>query len=163
MGMGQDLSKTAAGIIGFVQWEMGFSENLRKWEQSEWLRNISFCSEYYIARQLVSLSQVPTNLIKRQSHCIGFKKYKTFSVLIYSYINTSGNWKNEKLCGNTTPAGRSVFTQFRVFPIFTRVDITVYQYGKNVLYFFYNIAQRTLTEEWREIFRVDIELYQHGS
>ena len=42
------------------------------------------------------------------------------------------------------------------FPIFTSVDITVYQYGKNVLYFFYNIAQRTLTEEWREIFRVDI-------
>ena len=77
-----------------------------------------------------------------------FKKYKTFSVLIYSYINTSGNWKNEK---------------FRVFPIFTSVDITVYQYGKNVLYFFYNIAQRILTEKWREIFRVDIELYQHGS
>ena len=70
-------------------------------------------------------------------------------MLIYSYINTNGNWKNEKL--------------FRVFPIFTSVDITVYQYGKNVLYFFYNIAQRTLTEEWREIFRVDIELYQHGS
>ena len=68
-----------------------------------------------------------------------FKKYKTFSVLIYSY------------------------TQFFVFPIFTSVDITVYQYGKNVLYFFYNIAQRTLTDEWREIFRVDIELYQHGS
>ena len=94
---------------------------------------------------------------------VTFKKYKTFSVLIYSYINTSGNRKNEKLCGNTTPAGRSVFTQFRVFPIFTSVDITVYQYGKNVLYFFYNIAQRTLTEKWREIFRVDIELYQHGS
>ena len=92
-----------------------------------------------------------------------FKKYKTFSVLIYSYINTSGNWKNEELCGNTTPAGRSVFTQFRVFPIFTSVDITVYQYGKNVLYFFYNIAQRTLTEKWQEIFRVDIELYQQAS
>ena len=92
------------------------------------------------------------------------KKYKTFSVLIYSYIYQH-EWKleNEKLCGNTTPAGRSVFTQFRVFPIFTSVDITEYQYGKNVLYFFYNIAQRTLTEEWREIFRVDIELYQHGS
>ena len=44
-------------------------------------------------------------------------------------------------------AGRSVFTQFRVFPIFTSVHITVYQNGKNVLYFFYNIAQRTLTEE----------------
>jgi hypothetical protein len=48
-------------------------------------------------------------------------KYKTFSVLIYSYINTSGNWENEKLCGN----GRSVFTQFRVFTISTSVDITV--------------------------------------
>ena len=47
------------------------------------------------------------------------------------------------------------FTQFQVFPIFTSVDITVYQYGKNALYFFYNIGQRTLTEEWREIFRVD--------
>ena len=56
-----------------------------------------------------------------------------------------------------------VLTQFRVFPVFTSVDITVYQYGKNVLYFFYNIAQKTLTEKWREIFRVDIELYQHGS
>ena len=40
---------------------------------------------------------------------------------------------------------------------------TVYQYGKNVLYFFYNIAERTSTEDWREIFRVDIKLYQHGS
>ena len=105
-------------------------------------------------------------LVASKSHIwisLILKKYKTFSVLIYSYINTSGNWKNEKLCGNTTPAGRSVFTQFRVFPIFTSVDITVYQYGKNVLYFFYNIAQRTSTKEWREIFRVDIELYQHGS
>ena len=38
------------------------------------------------------------------SICLGsiiFKKYKTFSVLIYSYINMSGNWKNEKLCGKT--------------------------------------------------------------
>ena len=58
---------------------------------------------------------------------------------------------------------RRVSTQFLVFPIFTSVDRTVYQYGKNVLYFFYDIAQRTLKEEWREIFRVDIELYQHGS
>jgi hypothetical protein len=35
----------------------------------------------------------------------------------------------------TTPEGRSVFTQFRVFPISTSVDITVYQYGKNVFYY----------------------------
>ena len=76
-----------------------------------------------------------------------FRKYKTFSV-----------WKLEK-----REIVWSVFTQFRDFPIFTSVDITVYQHGKNVLYFFYNIAQRTLTEKWREIFRVDIELYQHGS
>jgi hypothetical protein len=40
------------------------------------------------------------------------------------------NWENEKLCGNMTPEGRSVFTQFRVFPFFTSVDITVYQYEK---------------------------------
>ena len=92
-----------------------------------------------------------------------FKKYKTFSVLIYSYINTSGNWKNEKLCGNTTPPGRSVFTQFQVFPIFLSVDTTVYINTEIVLYFFYNIALRALTGEWWEIFRVDIELHQHGS
>ena len=55
-------------------------------------------------------------------------------------IRKSGNWK-----------------------IFTSADISVYQYGKNVLYFFYNIAQRTLTEEWRAIFRVGVELYQYGS
>ena len=66
-------------------------------------------------------------------------------------------------CVETRRPQGGVFTQFQVFPIFTSVDITVYQYGKNVLYFFYNIAQRTLTEKRREIFRVDIELYQHGS
>jgi hypothetical protein len=53
-------------------------------------------------------------------------KYKTFSVLIYSYINTSGNWENEKL-------------------------------------FIYNIAQRNIKKEIFRRFRVDIELYQHGS
>ena len=45
-------------------------------------------------------------------------------MLIYSYIKTSG----------------IVFTQFRVFPTSTSVDITVYQYGKNVLYLFYNVS-----------------------
>ena len=52
------------------------------------------------------------------------KKYKTFSVLIYSYINTSGIGKTKN------------------FPISTSDDITVYLYGKNVLYFFYNIAAK---------------------
>jgi hypothetical protein len=62
-----------------------------------------------------------------------------------------------------TPEGRSVFTQFRAFPISTRVDITVYQYRKNVLYLFYNIAQRNIKKEVFRRFRVDIDLYQHGS
>ena len=45
----------------------------------------------------------------------------------------------------------------------TSVDVTVYQYGKNVLYLFYNIAQRNIKKEIFRRFRVDIELYQHGS
>ena len=69
-----------------------------------------------------------------------FSKYKKFSVLIFT-----------------------VFTTFRVFPICTSVDRTVYLYGKNVLYYFYNIAQEykiTSMDERREIFRVYIsELY----
>ncbi len=51
-------------------------------------------------------------------------------MLIYSYINTRENWKNSKLCENTPPFGRRVSTQFLIFPISTRVDITVYQHGK---------------------------------
>ena len=50
-------------------------------------------------------------------------------MLIHSYINT-WNWKNKKLCRNTTPAGRSIFTKFRDFPISTSVDKTEYLYGK---------------------------------
>ena len=50
----------------------------------------------------------------------------------------------------------------RVFPVSTSVDITVYQYRKYFI-FLLCVALRTLTEEWREIFRVETELYQHGS
>ena len=56
-------------------------------------------------------------------------------MLIYSYINTRGNWKNSKLCENTPPFGRRVSTEFLVFPISTRVDITVYQHGKCFIFF----------------------------
>ena len=42
---------------------------------------------------------------------------------------------------------------------FNTRDITVYQYGENVLSF-YNIARTNIK---KEIFRVGIELYQHGS
>jgi hypothetical protein len=52
-------------------------------------------------------------------------------------------------------------TTVRVFPISTSVDMTIYQYGKNVLYLFYNIAQRNIKKEIFRRFRVDIELYQH--
>ena len=55
-------------------------------------------------------------------------RYRTDSLQL-SYINTSRSWKNDKLCGNTTPAGRSIFIQFRVFLISTSDDITVYQHG----------------------------------
>jgi hypothetical protein len=42
---------------------------------------------------------------------------KIFRVdIVISTQLTSGNWENEKLCGR-------VFTQFRVFPISTSVDI----------------------------------------
>ena len=132
------------GAAGWVQFFMTEYKHIKDNEIRIHCSNLSTLKYSNMATKLY-MSLLATTLIR---------KYKTFSVLIYSYINTSGNWKNEKLCGNTTPAGRSVFTQFRVFPIFSSVDITVYQYGKNVLYFFYDIAQRTLTEEWREIFRV---------
>ena len=48
--------------------------------------------------------------------CDIYEQYKTFSVFIYSYINNSGDWKNEKLCGNTIPAGRSFVYQIWSFP-----------------------------------------------
>ena len=72
-----------------------------------------------------------------------FKKYKTFSVLICGYINTSENGKTRNYVETRCLQGR-VFSllKFRVFPISTNVDITVYLYGKNVLYFFYDIAQK---------------------
>ena len=54
---------------------------------------------------------------------------KHFSVLIYSYINTCGNWE----------IGRRVSTQFLVFPIPTRVDITVYQHGKCFIFVKYQL------------------------
>jgi hypothetical protein len=43
------------------------------------------------------------------------------------------------------------------------VDMTIYQYGKNVLYLFYNIAQRNIKKEIFRRSRVDIELNQYGS
>ena len=61
-----------------------------------------------------------------------------FSLLIYSNINTRGNWENSKLCENTPPSGRRVSTQFLVFPISTRIDTIVYQHGKCFIFVKYH-------------------------
>jgi hypothetical protein len=98
--------------------------------------NIAFVnSERWLAKSRVDITQCQHgNVRKFLSLCFFVLYYKTniklFSVLIYSYINTRGNWENSKLCENTSPFGRRVSTQFLVFPISTRVDITVYQHGK---------------------------------
>ena len=49
--------------------------------------------------------------------------------------------------------GRTVFTQFRVFPISTNVDITVYQYGKT----FYVIYQQR-----ERVFHWDIQTRENN-
>jgi hypothetical protein len=95
------------------------------------------CSESRVCKRL---SVFPIYVAEQPGHVTSlfvysiFNKYKTFSVLIYSYINTSGNWENEKLCGNTTPEGRSDFTQFRVFPISTSVDTELYINTEKMFY-----------------------------
>ena len=62
--------------------------------------------------------------------------------MIYGYINTRENWKNSKLCENTPPCGRRVSTQFLVFPVSTRVDITVYQHGKCFIFLNYQYCYK---------------------
>jgi hypothetical protein len=50
------------------------------------------------------------------------------------------------------------------FPNSTSVDIYNFiSIRKKVLYLFYNMAQRNIKKEIFRRFRVDIELYQHGS
>ena len=43
-------------------------------------------------------------------------QYLTLYYIINSYINTSGNCENEKLCGNMTPEGWSFFHTISSFP-----------------------------------------------
>jgi hypothetical protein len=58
----------------------------------------------------------------------------------YTVISTRVELGKGEIVWKHDARRRSVFIQFRVFPTSTSVDITIYQYGKNVLYFFYNIA-----------------------
>ena len=116
------------------------------------------CSESRVCKRL---SVFPIYVAEQPGHVTSlfvysiFNKYKTFSVLIYSYINTSGNWENEKLCGNTISS----------FPNFNECWYwTVYQYGKNVLYLL-NIeyTNNEVTCPGCSATYFGIELYQHGS
>ena len=72
-------------------------------------RSLNKLGQSHVTQSIINdfLSQQILSVSTAFYTCI-LKKYKTFSVLIYSYINTSGKWKNEKLCGKTTPGGRSV-------------------------------------------------------
>ena len=68
------------------------------------------------------------------SLCYIIKKIKNIFPWKLGKLETRGNWENSKLRENTPPSGRRVSTQFLVFPIYTRVDITVYINTENVLY-----------------------------
>ena len=70
---------------------------------------------------------------------VTFKKYKTFCVLIYSYIDMSGIGKTRN-CVETRRLQGGVFSLNFEFFQFPRV--LIYLYGKNALYFFYNITQK---------------------
>ena len=70
-------------------------------------------------------------------------------MLIYSYINTRKNWKNSKLCENTPLCGRRVSTQFLVFPISTRVDISVYQHGKCFIFLKCEVVRTAISQKHR--------------
>ena len=89
--------------------------------------NQSFCKLAETVGAGVGYKKVFARVLYAFTSC----KITTFFVYsIYSYVNTRRNWKNSKLCENTPPFGRLVSSQFLVFPISTRVDITVYQHGK---------------------------------
>ena len=73
-------------------------------------------------------------------------KYKTFSVLIYIIQLYQREWKLGKrgIVWKHDARRAEYFHTISSFAISTSVDITVYQHGKNVLYLFYNIAQRNI-------------------
>ena len=57
---------------------------------------------------------------------------------------------------------REIVWKFRVFPVSTSVDITAYQHGKNVLYFFYNIAQKnTKFLQWKRDGKFSVFIFSY--
>ena len=63
-------------------------------------------------------------------------------MLIYSYINTRTRVElgKREIVWKHDARRAECFHTISSFPNSTSVDITIYQYGKNVLYIFYNIA-----------------------
>ena len=61
---------------------------------------------------------------------------------IYGYLNTSVIRKTRSCVEGRRLLGGVFFTYYRVFPISTSVYITASIYGKNNLYFIYNITQK---------------------
>ena len=74
----------------------------------------------FIARETISYF-VTSERSKRGT------KYDIVTRAINSYINTRGNWKNSKLRERAS-------AQFLVFPISTRVDVTVYLHAKCLIF-----------------------------
>ena len=124
-------------LLNRAQWLECFSRNIV-------IYNIAFVnSERWLAKSRVDITlcqheKFPAILLLKFFVLYYKRNIKHFfRIDIYSYINTRENWKNSKLCENTPPCGRRVSTQFLVFPISTRVDITVYQHGKCFIFLKY--------------------------
>ena len=104
-----------------------------------WFYNIAFVnSERWLAK-----SRVDITLCQHEKfHAIlllkffvlyykrNIKHFFRIDIQLYQH-----SWKLEKL---ELEVGRRVSTQFLVFPISTRVDITVYQHGKCFIFLKYN-------------------------
>ena len=123
-------------IIGF-----GFCD-MQNYHNSAY--NIAFVnSERWLAKSRVDLTLCQhgkfsaTLLLKFFVLCYkrNIKHFFRIDIQLYQH-----SWKleNSKLCENTPPCGRRVSTQFLVFPISTRVDITVYQHGKCFIFLEYH-------------------------
>ena len=94
--------------------------------------------------------------------------YKTnikyfFRIDIQLNINTRGNCENSKLCENTPPFGRRVSTQFLVFPISTRVDITVYQHGKCFIFVKYKPSGYTIQISFYLLFKNSLIIHEENT
>ena len=108
-----------------------------------WLRqyskrhyNIAFVnSERWLAKSSVDITlcqhgKFPATLLLKFFVLYYKRNIKHFFRIDIQLYQHSWKLENSKLCENTPPCGRRVSTQFLVFPISTRVDITVYQHGK---------------------------------